>query len=112
MAIAGLNAYSRRAETGVLASLGYTRRQVLQLFVARSALLALAGAVAGTFAASLLAQQLIPNVLVKTGAKFAVDPKVMLTVVSITICLATLAASLPACWAISRQPADIICEKS
>jgi len=101
--LALINVRERRVEIGILRALGTRSKQIFTLFVARSALVGLAGAAVG-YALGVLA------VAAWAGSQNAPLwlPEMMLGLVVVGPLLAVLAGWLPAMWAANEDPAVVL----
>jgi len=101
--LALINVRERRVEIGILRALGTRSKQIFTLFVARSALVGLAGAAVG-YALGVLA------VAAWAGAGNAPlwVPEMLLGLVVVGPILAVLAGWLPAMWAANEDPAVVL----
>jgi len=107
-ALAWLNARERRAELGLLRTLGASPASVAGFVLARTGLLGLLGAVLGCLAGQALALEFIPRIYsaakpgpLDLGALWGV------ALIAAPIC-AGIAALLPITWAVSADPAEVL----
>ena len=108
IALAFLNTVQRRAEIGVLQSIGFGQLKIATMFVLRSLFLGIIscslGVVAGAFAAYWQSQGLF----LATGKKFEIDWNAGITIGIVAVCLSVMATLIPAVWSASRHPAELI----
>lgn len=94
----------RAREIGILKAVGFRQRQVLALLLSESVLLALGGALLGSWGARLLYQN-IPMAQITSGfiQRFHVNTETLLLCAAIGILVGLLAAGIPA-WRAARRP--------
>ena len=108
--LALLNVRERRPEIGILRAMGLRSRQVLALFVAKAALVGLAGAIPGYALGWTLggSWEAVPGESFSASSHF--DLRLALLVVVVTPVFAGVAAWLPALVASRSDPADVLRE--
>ena len=111
VAVAGLvaaNTFQRRSEIALLKALGYGAAQVGSLFVLRALLLVIPAAVAGVVVGNIVVKSQLPALLTKTVAKFEPTFWDSAPLIGYAVVLAALAALIPAMWATTQQPANVL----
>ncbi len=104
------NVRERRVEIGVFRALGFRSTQILTVFLAKAALLGLAGAVIGLvvgFAFAALTSELPASATIAD----LVMPKLILGVIVLSPLLACIASWAPALMAAGQDPASILSEE-
>lgn len=108
-ALAWLNTRERRAELGILRTLGASSASVTGFVLGRTVILGVLGAVLGSAAGLVLATQLIAHIYsvakpppTEAGLAWA------LALVAAPLCAAS-AALFPIAWAVSADPAEVLC---
>jgi putative ABC transport system permease protein len=108
--LAILNVRERQLEIGILRALGYGSSRIAGLFLGRALLLGIAGAIGGYFLGSGLAVHFGPDIFPVTANSIRAVPWLGLWAVVAAPALAALASFVPAIFAVTRQPADILRE--
>jgi putative ABC transport system permease protein len=101
------NVYERRKEIGTLLALGATRRRVSHIFFLKSALLGVAGGVAGYLSGTILAVGLGPRI---AGVPVLPLPALAGWAVLLAVAVSVLASALPVAKAARLDPAEILRE--
>ncbi len=107
-ALAWLNTRERRAELGLLRTLGASSAVVTAFVLARTVLVGLGGATLGSAAGQVFATQLIPRIY--SVAKPPLTDLGLLwgTALVVAPLSAAIAALLPIAWAVSADPAEVL----
>ena len=102
-----INARSRRAEIGVLRTLGFRTGQVLMLFLGRAAFVGLSGGVLGGALGLAVTTELLQN----DGAT-GMDGLLWTWAAGLllAVCVSLVAGAVPAVWAAQQHPADMVRE--
>ncbi len=104
------NARERTMEIGVLRAVGVRETTILKVFLVKSLMLGLAGAVAGFFAGHALGA-IWAGMNVFSGEFLEIlDFRMFLIALTAAPAMCILAAWFPALWAIRRDPAYILCQ--
>jgi ABC-type lipoprotein release transport system permease subunit len=105
------NVRERRGEIGILRALGLRSRQIVFVFLAKAAVIGLAGACLG-YLLGRAAAALWRDAPGAPPIELAlVDPRLLLLVLVAAPLLAALASWLPAIWAAQQDPAAILREQ-
>jgi len=107
------NVRDRRAELGILRTLGFRSRQIMTLLLARVLCVALAGGAIGWLAGVLLGSQAAAVLGERPAAAASGLPygRLFAMALGIACCLSVLAGWLPAMRAAAQDPADILREE-
>ncbi|MDA7908959.1 ABC transporter permease, partial [bacterium] len=108
LGLAMLNSLRRKSEIGVLQAVGYGRWRVASLFLVRSMLLSVTGAVVGVTVGMLASIEQASRLFVITGQKSSLDWNAAMTIGGVAFLLAVLGGCVPALLAAGENPADLI----
>jgi hypothetical protein len=110
-ALAWLNTRDRRAELGLLRTLGASSAELAGLVIGRSLLIGCLGALLGSAGGEWLALELIPRIY--SEAKSPPMGQAMLWLYALlgAPLFAAGAALLPVAWAVSADPAEVLCDE-
>ena len=108
LGLAMLNSLRRKSEIGVLQAVGYGRWRVASLFLVRSMLLSVTGAVVGVTVGMLASIEQASRLFVITGQKSSLDWNAAMTIGGVAFLLAVLGGCVPALLAAGENPADVI----
>ncbi|MDA7859428.1 FtsX-like permease family protein, partial [Mariniblastus sp.] len=108
LGLAMLNSLRRKSEIGVLQAVGYGRWRVASLFLVRSMLLSVTGAVVGVTVGMLASIEQASRLFVITGQKSSLDWNAAMTIGCVAFLLAVLGGCVPALLAAGENPADLI----
>ena len=105
---------ARRTELDIRTAMGATRSVLLFQLLSESALLALAGVVAGLAAALVLLQGLAPlaSQVLSTGTPYAFDPAVFAVAAILATLSVVITGSVPALYATSEHRSELIASGS
>jgi len=106
--LAALNVRERGHEIGVLRALGHGSERIAVLFLGRAVLLGILGAAIGFGLGACFAVQFGPNVFLATAKAIAVDWTLLWYALVGAPLFAAVAAFVPTCLAVTRDPAVIL----
>lgn len=106
--LAMLNVRERREEIGILRALGYGSCKIASLFLGRSVILGLAGAVAGYFAGTGLALWFGPDIFEVTARAIRPMPQLLGWSLVAAPLFSALAGLVPAASALAQDPAETL----
>lgn len=104
------NVRERKVEIGILRAIGIGEPTILALFLCKSVVIGLAGAVLGFFVGNMVAAWWAGVDIFSAHFISLLDFRLLLVALLIAPALCALAAWLPAVRAIRRDPARILCE--
>ena len=108
IALATLNTVQRKAEIGILQSVGFGQFRVTILFVLRSLILGASGCVLGVGGGALASLWQSRQLFAATGKKFEIDWFSGMTIGIVAVALAMMATLIPALMSAMQHPADLI----
>ena len=106
--LASLNSFQRKSELGVLQAVGYGQTRVVAIFVLRSVVLAISGAVIGIAIGAFVSVSQSSSLFTATGKTVSFDWTAAITIGLVATALAAFSSCLPALFAASRSPAELI----